>query len=65
MVLPSGGGRGKRRTVRTMTNYFPHQDKIRDEFTKYDTDKNGVITRGLNFIEPFSQFGFFIPTFLI
>ena len=51
--------------MRTMTNYFPHQDKIRDEFTKYDTDKNGVITRGLNFIEPFSQFGFFIPTLLI
>ena len=26
--------------------YSTIQEKIRDEFFKYDTDKNGVITRG-------------------
>ena len=47
-----------------MTNYFPNQDKIRDEFTKYDTDKNGVITRGLDFLTKSNRFWFrnnFVP----
>ena len=51
MVLTGGGGRGEEALAITNPTLFttltaPLQDKIRDEFTKYDTDKNGVITRG-------------------